>query len=179
MKYPLKSETEEIAKRLVECWGQYGTSQFTYRAIQSGGVYQIEMLSSTHTHAHGELQGMRMSELRELAQYDLIQIDGNEITLLQELRNAVEGSFELTPYHVAKKNLISEQISDILGVELLGANKQLKQALEELKDAIGGDREPKLGKVVSELGNLLQHGANTATVIQALTFLGIVLHHIY
>lgn len=180
MKYPLTVKSQETARRLVEHWKANNISQFTYMARQALGTPLIEWFT-TPMDPNVEIHDMRMSELKELELYKLILINKDKTTtviLLQELANAVEGDFELTPYHVAHRNLVSQQLADILGAKLLEANEPLRISLEELKNSTDKDRQSRLGKVVSELGNILQHTANAGNVIQAITFLAIVLRHV-
>lgn len=123
--------------------------------------------------------------------------DGNfEILLLQELRNAVENDFEVSDYFLtmnAVGNIIVnsttgpvqgvgystgivhqnvEQLADYmtasLGQAFLETQTQLKTAIDDLRTAVEADQQSKLGKVISELGNCLQHGANAAAVVVAL-----------
>ncbi len=119
-----------------------------------------------------------------------------EILLLEELRNAVENDFEVSDYFLtmnAVGNIIInsttgpvqgvgynkgivhqnvEQLADYmtatLGQKFLATQAALATAIEELRTAIASDQQSKLGKVVSELGNCLQHGANAAAVVVAL-----------
>lgn len=120
-----------------------------------------------------------------------------EILLLQELRNAVENDFEVSDYFLtmnAVGNIIvnsttgpvqgvgystgivhqnveelADYMSASLGQAFLETHTELKNAIDALRIAVGADQQSKLGKVVSELGNCLQHGANTATLVAALT----------
>lgn len=119
-----------------------------------------------------------------------------EILLLQELRNAVENDFEVSDYFLtmnAVGNIIVnsttgpvqgvgyntgivhqnvEQLADYmtasLGQAFLETQVDLKTAIDELRTAVEADQQSKLGKVISELGRCLQHGANTAAVSAAL-----------
>lgn len=119
-----------------------------------------------------------------------------EILLLQELRNAVENDFEVSDYFLtmnAVGNIIVnsttgpvqgvgystgivhqnvEQLADYitasLGQAFLETQLDLKTAIDELRTAVEADQQSKLGKVISELGRCLQHGANTAAVSAAL-----------
>lgn len=119
-----------------------------------------------------------------------------EILMLQELRNAVENDFEVSDYFLtlnAVGNIIVnsttgpvqgvgyntgvvhqnvEQLADYmtasLGQAFLDTQTQLKAAIDDLRTAVEADQQSKLGKVISELGNCLQHGANAAAVVVAL-----------
>lgn len=120
-----------------------------------------------------------------------------EFLLLQELRNAVENDFEVSDYFItmnAVGNIIVnsttgpvqgvgystgivhqnvEQLADYmnatLGEVFLQTQTDLKAAIDALREATEADQQSKLGKVVSQLGNCLEHGANTAAVVAALT----------
>ncbi|MEZ4666555.1 MAG: hypothetical protein R3E39_01325 [Anaerolineae bacterium] len=119
-----------------------------------------------------------------------------EILMLQELRNAVEKDFEVSDYFLtmnAVGNIIVnsttgpvqgvgynagvihqnvEQLADYmtasLGQEFLETQLQLKDAINGLRTAAEADQQSKLGKVISELGNCLQHGTNAAALVVAL-----------
>lgn len=120
-----------------------------------------------------------------------------EILLLQELRNAIATDFEVSDYFVtmnAVGNIIVnsttgpvqgvgvntgtihqtvDQLADFMiatfGRDFLATQTELLQSIEELRTTVVDEQQSKLGKVISELGNCLQHGANTAAVITALT----------
>ncbi|QPC83067.1 hypothetical protein G4Y79_01435 [Phototrophicus methaneseepsis] len=120
-----------------------------------------------------------------------------EVLLLQELKNAVENDFEVSDYFItmnAVGNIIVnsttgpvqgvgyntgilhqnvEQLADFmnatLGDAFLQSQTELKNAIDALRESNEANQQSKLGKVVSELGNCLQHGANTAAVVAALT----------
>lgn len=70
---------------------------------------------------------------------------------------------------------IADKISEILGNNLLQTNSDLSAAIDELRSSIENDRQSKVGKVISELGRGLQHGANTFVVMQAIGFLAQIL----
>jgi hypothetical protein len=119
-----------------------------------------------------------------------------EVLLLQELRKAVENDFEVSDYFLtmnAVGNIIVnsttgpvqgvgyntgivhqnvEQLADYmsasLGQAFLDTQTQLKAAIDDLRTTVEVDQQSKLGKVISELGNCLQHGANAAAVVVAL-----------
>ena len=118
------------------------------------------------------------------------------ITLLQELRDAVASDFEVSDYFLtlnAVGNIIVnsvtgpvqgvgqntgvlhqtvEQLADYIGTtlgrEFLETQEALRISIEELRGASAADQPSKLGKVVSELGRCLQHGANAAVVVSVL-----------
>ncbi len=70
---------------------------------------------------------------------------------------------------------LAQQLTEILGNELIQSNAELSAAIYELTNSIESERQSKLGKVVSELGRGLQHGANAYVVAQAIGFIGQVL----
>ena len=63
---------------------------------------------------------------------------------------------------------LADYMSATLGQDFLAANLELRAAIDELRIAVAGNQQSKLGKVISELGNCLQHGANAATLTAAL-----------
>ena len=132
-----------------------------------------------------------------LIRLDRSSNDGFEVLFLQELRNAVENEFEVSDYFItmnAVGNIIVnsttgpvqgvgystgivhqgvEQLADYmsatLGEAFLQTQTDLKAAIDAMREATEADQQSKLGKVVSQLGNCLEHGANTAAVVAALT----------
>jgi len=63
--------------------------------------------------------------------------------------------------------MLADHLTNLLGQTFLDAHIQLRTAVEDLRAAVEADQQSKLGKVVSESGNCLQHGANTAVVVGA------------
>lgn len=120
-----------------------------------------------------------------------------EILLLQELRSAVATDFDVSDYFITMNavgniivnsttgpvqgvgintgnmNQTVEQLADSmtasLGQEFLDSQTSLRTAIGELRVAVAADQQSRLGKVISELGHCLQHGANTAMVIAAIS----------
>ncbi len=127
-----------------------------------------------------------------------LRVLGNNIknTLLQELRNAVATDFEVSDYFItmnAVGNIIinsttgpvagmgignapihqtveqlSTDLAGRLGDDFLQTQTHLREAIDALSESAEADQQSKLGKVVSELGRCLQHGANTAGVMGAI-----------
>lgn len=122
-----------------------------------------------------------------------------EVVLLQELRNAVATDFEVSEYFLTLNavgniiinsttgnvqgmgintgiaNMTIEEVANTLesalGAEFLAQQQALKEAIDSLRTSFESDKQSKLGKVISELGNCLQHGANAHTVIQGMATL--------
>lgn len=64
--------------------------------------------------------------------------------------------------------LLADHLTSVLRDEFLKTQVELKAAIDDLRTAVEADQQSKLGKVISELGNCLQHGANAAAVVVAL-----------
>lgn len=115
---------------------------------------------------------------------------------MQELRNAVATDFEVSDYFLTMNAVgniiinsttgnvqgvglntgtvhqsveqIADNIAEILGQEILTANDDLSAAIDELRTATTANQQSATGKVISQLGRSLEHGANTITIVQAL-----------
>jgi hypothetical protein len=66
---------------------------------------------------------------------------------------------------------LADQLIAILGQQTLQTDHNLAEAIRELSVSIESERQSKVGKVISELGRCLQHGANVTMVVQAIGFL--------
>lgn len=197
MKYPLTEEAKTTARALVSAWGAGEIEQRTLlhapertannrrrNFLHIGN--KEDYLPSSLTEL--SLFGLLVIENRSSGSYNVL--------LLQELRNAVENDFEVSDYFLtmnAVGNIIVnsttgpvqgvgyntgivhqnvEQLADYmtasLGQAFLEIQVDLKNAIDELRTAVEADQQSKLGKVISELGHCLQHGANAAAVSAAL-----------
>lgn len=199
MKYPLTTEAKESATELVETWNENTERQLWNFIFQTGGG---RILTEIMTCAYDPNSSLRipLRIIRELATYGLIRVDGSEILLLQELRNAVENDFEVSEYfltmnavgtivqgnvmmqpgsvlqsaasntgNIAQSNeLVADNLKGLLGEDFLKTQTELQDAIQALRDATDADKQSKYGKVISELGRCLQHGANTAVVVNAI-----------
>lgn len=63
---------------------------------------------------------------------------------------------------------ITEKLLEGLGESFLKANQPIAEAIKSLKDEPEKSFKQKLGSVISELGNSMQHGANAYVVMQAI-----------
>jgi hypothetical protein len=197
MKYPLTIGTKAAARYIVSAWDTEKLEQeLTITVlrgddeVQPGFVFGAsDDFESPPFAAWRELAKFDLVDIRR-------DDDAWKILLLQELRNAVATDFDVSDYFItmnAVGNIIVnsttgpvqgvgvntgtvhqtvEQLADYmsatLGQEFLAANAELRAAIDELRVAVGGNQHSKLGKVISELGNCLQHGANAATLTAAL-----------
>ncbi len=66
---------------------------------------------------------------------------------------------------------LADKLTETLSESFLESQAALKDAIDELRESAEVDREPKVGKVISQLGHSLEHGANTAAVVAALMVL--------
>jgi hypothetical protein len=197
MKYPLTETTKSAAHDIVSQWNAGNVEQeltiTVFRGddeVRPGFVYGANNDFTSPSFAVWR-------ELAKFDLVDIRRGDNSwEILLLQELRNAVENDFEVSDYFLtmnAVGNIIVnsttgpvqgvgyntgivhqnvEQLADYmtasLGQAFLETQTQLKAAIDDLRTAVEADQQSKLGKVISELGNCLQHGANAAAVVVAL-----------
>lgn len=195
MKYPLTETAKAVARALVAAWDTGEIEQSQLFALQSklennrNRTFIIISGQDFRSYILRELSlfGLITTEKQSTAY---------TVFLLQELRNAVESDFEVSDYFLtmnAVGNIIVnsttgpvqgvgygtgivhqnvEQLADYmtasLGQAFLETQTQLKAAIDDLRTAVEADQQSKLGKVISELGNCLQHGANAAAVIAAL-----------
>jgi hypothetical protein len=90
-----------------------------------------------------------------------------EVTLLQELRNAVANDFAVSDYFLSDTELLANQLEEVLGT-ILAQNTELNTAISQLRGADVSTRAQKLGNVFRELANSLQNAANTTVVVQAI-----------
>ncbi len=197
MKYPLTEEAKTTARALVSAWGAGEIEQRTLlhapERMANNRRRNFLHIGSKEDYLPSSLTelslfGLLIIENRSSGSYNVL--------LLQELSNAVENDFEVSDYFLtmnAVGNIIVnsttgpvqgvgynagvvhqniEQLADYmtasLGQAFLEAQVDLKTAIDELRTAIAADQQSKLGKVISELGRCLQHGANTAAVSAAL-----------
>ena len=104
VKYPLTPEAKEAAKELVAAWEQ-GFIQQNLELVDvtaGSGVTKREFIVvfGLGRDSEGKFSLPDLGIIRELAEYELISIRSSagriEVTLLQELRNAVENDFEVS-----------------------------------------------------------------------------------
>lgn len=195
MKYPLTETAKAAARDIVAAWDDGSLDQKFGVAIFGPQHNQTTMIMTSSPHDLA-FRSPAVEIWREFQEYKLIRNDNWQITLLEELRNAVRTDFDVSDYFVtmnAVGNIIVnsttgpvqgvgintgnvqqtlEQLSDdlvaTLSETLLETQLELRMAIDDLKMATTADCEPKLGKVISELGRCLQHGANTVTILSAL-----------
>jgi hypothetical protein len=71
---------------------------------------------------------------------------------------------------------IADNLVEILGGDFLQSNKNIAEAIDELRHAVASEKQSKVGNVIMQLGNSLKHVASAYAVLQALGFLMRVLH---
>lgn len=208
LKYPLTADAKAEAHRLVRSWESGEIEQTIYLGRSS-------TLGDDRGHwtkgrgANETFTPPTLGIIYELAEYKLIRLEklsqeGSdvhlELTLLQELRNAVQNDFEVSDFFLTTtavgmivqgdvtlepySNLqmgasvngdvnnilqaLPDQLTKILGENLLQDYPSVDQAIESLRTANPSNRRERLGLVIQELGRILQHLTNTAGAIQAI-----------
>lgn len=198
MKYPLTPTAKEVARTLVDLWNSDQPQQFTISITYAEDrVYAVFVYDAEYEISVSILPSLH--ELSKFGLIDFSRDEDSwSVLLLQELRNAVEMDFEVSEYFLTLNAvgniIINSTTGPVQGIGLNTGNVQqsaneladelvLKlgqdflQTQVELATAINGLRTAdkpetkrlQLGKVISELGHCLQHGANAAMVIAALT----------
>lgn len=166
MKYPLTDEAKQAARELVHAWNEDRSNRQCWAIVEFTGIS-----SKLHCLVDGPPITLSISRaiMEELAEYGLVRKSDRRWILLQELRNAVESDFEVSEYFLNRITVkVVVDVEQTLGEEFLAANAELRDALNALREATEADKQSKLGRVISELGRCLGHGANTATIISAL-----------
>jgi hypothetical protein len=196
MKYPLTEQAKITARALVAAWeigkiDQRDLLTASEKIVDNRRRSFISILDEDYLPS-----SLRELSLFGLLVIENQQGSSYNVLLLQELRNAVATDFDVSDYFItlnAVGNIIVnsttgpvqgigintgtvhqtvEQLADYmtatLGQDFLAANAELKSAIDELRTAVTADQQSALGKVISQLGNGLQHGANAAAVVVAL-----------
>jgi hypothetical protein len=195
LKYPLTENAKSVARALAEAWNKQDIEQmesFTLEFKSENNKNRSFISIKGQEFRPYILKELDLFGLIKVEQHK----SAYTVFLLQELRNVVENDFEVSDYFLtmnAVGNIIVnsttgpvqgvgyntgivhqnvEQLADYmtasLGQAFLDTQTQLKSAIEDLRTAVEADQQSKLGKVISELGNCLQHGANAAAVVVAL-----------
>lgn len=181
LKYPLTPQAMQIASELVHCWDEGWLDQSFELSDKTAGSDNIrEFIFSVGVFAGDKLPILRLGTIRELAEYKLIGIREKissdkaftrslEITLLQELRNAVNNDFEVSDFFLTVTAIgtiihgdvsgstiqgsasiyggtvniiqLTSQVEELVGEEILQANQDLRFAINELRQSIK-DPEP-------------------------------------
>jgi hypothetical protein len=95
--------------------------------------------------------------------------DGAVVTA--PFQSAAVGYGSLSQTQTVKNSELADKLIQMLGPQFLESNREIVAAINEFRESIESDRQSKLGKVISQLGNSLQHGANAFVVYQALMYL--------
>lgn len=213
VKYPLTEAARQQAIRLVDDWNNGNLSQlFDVIDVTAGMANKIEIAGGLGVSNNYILPDLEI--LLELSKFNLIFIDTEfrldlqsrrwQVLLMQELKNAVAGNFEVSDYfltvnavgtvingdnvtfnapfqsaasgigNVSQKMSsadIANKLLEILTQDVIKTNSDLANAIHELSTSLENERETKIGKVISQLGRSMQHGANAYAVTQALLFL--------
>jgi hypothetical protein len=171
MKYVLTPEAKEAAKIIVAEWDKKSLPQKIIIVLTVGFNYDSYFIIG----ANQEFKYPPSHAWEELAKYGLLDLryerdDKWHILLLQELRNAVNNDFEVSEYfHPARSSSeAADFLITLLGQEFLETQTELKETIDELRTATKENQQTTLGKLISQLGNSLQHGSNTATIVTTL-----------
>src|SRR5690606_5989595 len=92
-------------------------------------------------------------------------------TVLAPFQSAAVGYGSLSQTQTAENSQLAEKLIQMLGKQFLESNGEIVKAINEFRESTESERQSKLGNVISQLGNSLQHGANTIVVSQALMYL--------
>lgn len=209
VKYPLTQDGKSAAKSLVEAWDRNEVDQtFELVDVSAGSGLRVRQFAIA-LGADNSFSIPSMGTLNELAQFDLINVIKQittrglrlEVTLLQELRNAVESDFEVSDFFltisavgtiiygdlvmdsgatfqsaaagVGDVNVTAQQLPDAI-VRLLGEDAlrpEIAAAITDLKTADEPTRLEKMGKVIEELGRGLGHLSNTGGALAAIALI--------
>lgn len=90
---------------------------------------------------------------------------------IHALQSAASAFGDIEQTQINTPTELAEKLLQVLGNDTLDANPELAQAIRELAYVPEQNRKFQFGKVIYQLGNGLQHVANTAVVIEALLIL--------
>jgi hypothetical protein len=91
---------------------------------------------------------------------DKVTVQGSFQSIISDSGNIHQHTTQLT--YLA--NELEKEFSD----DFLQKYRELAEAIQDLKSTTESDAQSKLGRVISELGRCLAHGANTVAVTQGL-----------
>ncbi|MBI5930368.1 MAG: hypothetical protein HY862_13745 [Chloroflexi bacterium] len=196
MRYPLTEEAKTMARALASEWEEGKIEQRTLLIGQTRLIEHRQR--TLLRIGNNEYLPSSLTELArfELLVIERHRGSSYNILLQQELRNAVENDFEVSDYFLKMTNVgniiansttgpvqgvgyntgivyqnveeLADSMTASLGQAFLETQVELKNAIAELRTASEANQQSKLGKVISELGRCLQHGANTVAVVNAL-----------
>ncbi len=176
--YPLHPDTQEVATMLVNAW-QTDEIESYFELVYYSKLGNSRGVNWGVGIVNDKLPAPKLGSIKELEKYDLITVEDSittgghrkiAVTLLQELINAAEIDFRFTKYRTLQtpQALVLELQKLLAGT--IEQNPELKEAIQELEQA-GQDeqtRAQKAGKVVTQLGNMLQHSSNFSGTISAI-----------
>lgn len=141
------------------------------------GLITVQRVLTGHSSENWEI--LLLQELRNAVESDF---DVSEYFLtMNAVGTVVQGNLTLhagSVFQSAATNTgaiqqSNEQLADTLTMQLgrdfLQTQKQLREAIDQLREAAEGEKPSRLGSVLLELGRCLSHGANAAQVIPAIT----------
>ena len=183
VKYPLTLEAKEAAKMLVETWDSGILEQrFYISETRADGHKSIAMFTGGIDFT-SQLQPPPVSILLELSEYNLVRMQGNDVLMLQELRNAVENDFDVSDFFLTtsavgtvvygnldvREGAIMQSQANIYGDNTQNAN----QLADDLLELLGVDllqSEPDLNAAIIALKSMdeLSRREKCGKVIQEL-----------
>jgi len=209
IKYPLTLEAKEEARHLLQAWDKDEIQQAFYLIDVTGGSGVEGIRLNPGLGARSSFIPPALGIIRELGEYKLISLarvvtaqkERFEVTLLQELRNAVQNDFDVSDFFLTTSaigtivygnltldrgalfqsaaagigdvNVTAQTLPDEL-VKLLGADAlrpEIAAAISALKVADEPTRLEKAGKVIEELGRGLAHMSNTGGALAAIALI--------
>jgi hypothetical protein len=197
MKYALTDTAKEAARYLVKAWEAGDIEQqLTITVYRGDSEYRPNFVhGATPDFKSPSFATWRELARFDLVEVE-VGYESWDILLLQELRNAVANDFEIpdsagqgqtlnvnvqgdingsliAALNIGEVNLssnqqIADQLTSALGKGFLQGQDEIRKAIEELRQSIESERQSRVGKVISEFGRCLEHGANTVAVIEGI-----------
>ena len=152
------------------------------------GTYGLIQLTTVRNNQMERFEVVLLQELRNAVENDF-EVSEYFLTM-NAVGTIVQGNLTMSPgstFQSAASNTGDiaqnlEQVADdlykIFGEDFLQEQTELRQSIDDLRDTTDANNQSKLGKVVSELGRCLNHGANAATVGNALITLAPFVQHL-
>jgi hypothetical protein len=196
MKYPLTETTKEAARYIVNAWVAENVEQGLTITFSLGDdeVHISGVFGASDAFVSPPFAVWR--ELAKFGLVDIVYTaEAWDVLLLQELRNAVDSDFDVSEYFLTlnavgniiinstvqnaqgtgvnygEVNQTIEQLADDIEARLppewLQTQVDLKNAIDALREG-SGDKQSKVGKVISELGRSMEHTAHAVEIIGAL-----------
>lgn len=153
--------------------------ELDFGMIKELSIYGLIYLSGSL--GTGPIEVVLLQELRNAVETDF-EVSEYFLTM-NAVGTIVQGDLNMQPGSVLQSaasntgnitqnaEQIADNLSAMLGEDFLQSQAELRAAIEALREATAANQASKLGRVVSELGRCLGHGANTAVVVGAISAL--------